>query len=686
MAELNRRRFLQIAGGTAAAAMLNESIARAAAIPAQGSTGTIQDIEHIVVLMQENRSFDQYFGSMKGVRGFGDPRPVLQDNGKPVFYQSNGTKDILPFHPQVDDLGMQFVEGLNHDWAGGHQAYNNGKYDKWVPAKTTTTMSYMTRNDIPFHYALADAFTVCDAYHCSFIGATDPNRYYLWSGYTGNDGAGGGPVLGNQEAGYGWKTYPERLEAAGVSWKIYQDIGDGLNAAGSWGWISDAFRGNYGDNSLLYFNNYRNAQPGSALYEKARTGTNVKAGDGYFDKLRADVANGTLPQVSWITAPEAFSEHPNWPVNFGAWYISQVLDALTANPALWAKTALFITYDENDGFFDHVVPPYPPASSAWGLSTADVSKDLYAGGGGYAAGPYGLGPRVPMIVVSPWSKGGYVNSETFDHTSVIRFIEKRFGVQEPNISPWRRAVCGDLTSAFDFTRADATPAALPSTDAYLPPDHNAHPSYHPVPPATGTLPKQEAGAKPTRALGYAPYVDGNATVSTGKFTLTFSSGPTLGAHFHSTSGNRTDGPWPYTVEAGKTLSDTWSTSSSTGNQINLTVWGPNGFLRTWKGPAKKAGPEVTARHDAASGNLKLTLSNSGTAAVNLTITNAYGGASQTLRVAGGGTATYTADLTATGRWYDVKVVSDADTTFLRRFAGHVETGISGISDPAIKTV
>ncbi|MFI8264189.1 phosphocholine-specific phospholipase C [Streptomyces sp. NPDC085665] len=686
MAELNRRRFLQIAGGTAAAAMLNESIARAAAIPAQGATGTIQDIEHIVVLMQENRSFDQYFGSMKGVRGFGDPRPVLQDNGKSVFYQSSGTKDILPFNPQVTNLGMQFVEGLNHDWAGGHAAYNNGKYDKWVPAKTATTMAYMTRNDIPFHYALADAFTVCDAYHCSFIGATDPNRYYMWTGHTGNDGTGGGPVLGNQEAGYGWKTYPERLEAAGVSWKIYQDVGDGLNAAGGWGWISDSFRGNYGDNSLLYFNSYRNAAPGSALYEKARTGTNAKAGEGYFDRLRADVVNGTLPQVSWIAAPEAFSEHPNWPVNFGAWYISQVLDALTANPAVWAKTAFFITYDENDGFFDHVVPPYPPASAAWGLSTADVTRDLYAGGGGYAAGPYGLGPRVPMIVVSPWSKGGYVCSETFDHTSVIRFMEKRFGVQEPNISPWRRAVCGDLTSAFDFTKADATPAALPSTAGYVPPDHNAHPSYHPVPPATGTLPRQEAGGKPTRALGYAPYADGKANPSTGQFTLTFSSGPALGAHFHSTSGNRTDGPWPYTVEAGKTLSDTWSTSSSTGNQINLTVWGPNGFLRTWKGPAKKTGPEVTARHDAATGNLKLTLANSGTAAVDLTLTNAYGGATQTLRVAAGGTATYTADLSATGRWYDVKVTSAADATFLRRFAGHVETGTPGISDPAINTV
>ncbi|WP_030917605.1 phosphocholine-specific phospholipase C [Streptomyces sp. NRRL B-24720] len=686
MTELNRRRFLQIAGGTAAATMLNESIARAAAIQAQVSTGTIQDIEHIVVLMQENRSFDQYFGTMKGVRGFGDPRPVLQDNGKPVFHQSNGTKDILPFNPQVGNLGMQFVAGLEHAWAGGQQAYNKGKYNKWVPAKTDATMAYMTRNNIPFHYALADAFTVCDAYHCSFIGATDPNRYYMWSGHTGNDGTGGGPVLDNKEAGYGWTTYPERLQAAGVSWKVYQDIGDGLNAAGSWGWIGDAFRGNYGDNSLLYFNTYRNARPGSPLYEKARTGTDVKAGDGYFDLLRADVANGTLPQVSWIAAPEAFSEHPNFPSNYGAWYISQILNALTSNPAVWAKTALFITYDENDGYFDHVVPPYPPASASWGLSTADVSKDLYPGSSSFAAGPYGLGPRVPMIVVSPWSKGGYVCSETFDHTSIIRFMEKRFGVQEPNISAWRRAVCGDLTSAFDFTRADAAPAALPSTAGYIPPNHDEPAAYRPVPPATGTLPKQEAGSKPTRPLGYSPYVDGVRTLGTGKFTLTFSSGPTLGAHFHITSGNRTDGPWPYTVEAGKTLSDTWSTSADTGNQINLTVWGPNGFLRTWKGPTKQAGPEVTARHVGSTGNLTLALTNSGAAAVVLTLSSAYGSTTQAVTVDPGATVSHTVDLQTTGRWYDVTVTSNADTTFLRRFAGHVETGAPGVSDPAIKSV
>ncbi|SED43620.1 phosphocholine-specific phospholipase C [Streptomyces sp. TLI_105] len=683
MADLNRRRFLQLTGGAAAFTMLSESIARAAAIPAQGATGTIQDIEHIVVLMQENRSFDHYFGAMKGVRGFGDPRPVTLPSGKSVWNQSDGSKVTLPFRPTSDKLGMEYLQGLNHDWAGGQSAFNKGRYDNWIPAKTKATMAHLTREDIPFHYALADAFTICDAYHCSFIGATDPNRYYMWTGYVGNDGTGGGPVLNNAEAGYGWTTYPERLEAAGVSWKVYQDIGDGLNAAGSWGWINDAFRGNYGDNSLLYFNNYRNAQPGNPLYDKARTGTNAKAGEGYFDVLRADVQAGRLPQISWIAAPEAFSEHANWPANYGAWYIAQVLDALTSNPDVWARTALFITYDENDGFFDHVVPPYAPGSAAQGLSTVPTTLDYFGGKTGYVAGPYGLGPRVPMIVVSPWSTGGYTCSETFDHTSVIRFMESRFGVREPNISPWRRAVCGDLTSAFDFTRTQTQPAALPPTDGYYPPDKNRHPDFLATAPAVGAMPRQEPGAKPTRPLKYAPYVDGAADVTAGTYRLVFSGGPAAGAQFYVTSANRTDAPWTYTAEASKSIADTWNTKYSKG-LTDLTVHGPNGFLRRFRSPGKTAVPEVTARHDATTGDLALTFTNAGTTAT-VTVTNAYGGTPTTLSVPKGATVSHTVPLSASARWYDVTVTSSASTDYLRRLAGHVETGAAGTTDPGILT-
>ncbi|MDQ0384183.1 phospholipase C [Streptomyces sp. DSM 42143] len=683
MPDVNRRRFLQVAGATAAFSALSASIERAAALPANHRSGTIEDVEHIVVLMQENRSFDHYFGKLRGVRGFGDPHPVRLDSGKSVWHQAKGDgTEVLPFHPEADDLGMQFLEGLPHGWSDGQDAYHNGKYDRWLPAKGTTTMAYLTREDIPFHYALADTFTVCDAYHCSFIGSTDPNRYYLWSGHTGNDGEGGGPVLGNDELGYDWTTYPERLEEAGISWKIYQDIGDGLDAAGSWGWIDDAYRGNYGDNSLLYFNKYRNAKPGDPWYDKARTGTDVKNGDGYFDRLRADVKADRLPKISWIAAPEAFSEHSNWPSNYGAWYISQVLDALTSNPEVWAKTALFITYDENDGFFDHLVPPLPPKSAAQGRSTVDVSLDVYEGGAKHREGFYGLGPRVPMLVVSPWSKGGFVCSETFDHTSVIRFMERRFGVREPNISPWRRTVCGDLTSAFDFSRKDSRPARLPDTDAYEPPDRERHPDYRPTPPADPDMPRQERGLRPARPLRYVPHVDGAVDAAAGKFTLTFASGPRAGAAFLVTSGNRTDGPWTYTTEAGKTIADTWNSVYS-GGSYDLTVHGPNGFLRAFRGAGRATGAEVTARHTG--DDLRLTFTNAGSGTARLRVADAYGGRSRTVTVRPGATVHHTVGLARSRRWYDVTVTSESDPAFLRRLAGHVENGRPGVSDPAIVT-
>ncbi|ANW21555.1 phosphocholine-specific phospholipase C [Streptomyces clavuligerus] len=683
MADVNRRRFLQIAGATAGHAALSSSVERAAALPANRRHGTIEDVEHIVVLMQENRSFDHYFGALRGVRGFGDPRPYILDSGMSVWHQSDGAREVLPYRPDLDDLGMQFLAGLRHYWSDGHAAWNNGKYDRWLPAKSAGTMAHLTRDDIPFHYALADAFTVCDAYHCSFIGATDPNRYYMWTGHTGNDGAGGGPVLGNEEVGYDWTTYPERLERAGISWKIYQDIGDGLDAAGRWGWIRDAYRGNYGDNSLLYFNRYRDARPGDPLHDKARTGTDARRGEGYFDRLRADVVGGTLPQISWITAPEAFSEHPNWPTNYGAWYIARVLDALTADPAVWARTALFLTYDENDGYFDHVPPPFPPASAAQGRSGVDSSLDHFPGNGAYGAGPYGLGPRVPTLVVSPWSTGGYVCSETFDHTSLIRFMEARFGVAEPQISPWRRAVCGDLTSAFDFSLRKPRPVGLPATDAYEPPDGERHPDVVPVPPADPRMPVQERGSRPARPLPYAPLVDGASVPETGRFTLTFSGGPRAGACFLVTSANRGDGPWTYTTPAGGRLSDTWNSVHSQG-VYDLTVYGPNGFLRTFRGQNTAPGPEVTARHAAKRG-VELTMTNPTDTTCRLTLTNAYGGGRRTFTVRPGGQLRHTVELRGRRRWYDLTVVSSDDSRFLRRFAGHLENGTPGVSDPATVT-
>jgi phospholipase C len=688
MSNLNRRRFIQLAGGTAAATALSTSIARAAEIPAGRRTGTLRDVEHIVVLMQENRSFDHYFGTLRGVRGFGDPRPVALPNGKPVWYQSDGSKDVLPFHPDAKNMGLQFLEDLAHDWNSTHAAWNQGTYDNWVPAKSASTMAYLTREDIPFHYALADAFTVCDAYHCSLLGPTDPNRYYMWSGYVGNDGKGGGPVITNDELGYSWTTYPERLEQAKVSWKIYQDIGNGLDANGFWGWTSDAYIGNYGDNSLLYFDNYRNAKPGDPLYDKARTGTDSKSGQGFFDILKADATAGTLPQVSWIVAPEAFTEHPNWPVNYGAWYISQVLDALTANPEVWSRTALFITYDENDGFFDHVVPATAPGSPQQGASTVDTTGEILnpPAATGAAAGPYGLGPRVPMIVVSPWSKGGYACSQVFDHTSILQFIEKRFGVHEPNISPWRRTVCGDLTAAFDFAHPDASAPSLPGTAAYVPPDQLRHPDYVPTPPANPQLPRQEPGLRPTRPLPYDLSADARTDVSGGVLSIDFMSHGKVGANYHVTSATHAGGPWTYTVEGDRKLTGSWNVGADGKGRYDFTVHGPNGFLRRFTGRAGVAGTEISARDDRDACALRLALTNHGGSTARITIGNAYDGKrAVTYTIRPGAGAVHVAELQDTHGWYDLSVSSDQDGGYLRRLAGHVETGRPSVSDPAIAT-
>jgi phospholipase C len=682
MPEVDRRRFLQIAGGGAALSVLTPSIARAASIPAFRRSGSLADVEHVVVLMQENRSFDHYFGTMQGVRGYGDPHPAVLRNGKPVWHQPHGKPtspaEVLPFRPDLDDLGLAFLQDIDHGWESQHGAFAQGFHDQWVRAKSTpVTMAHLERNDIPFHYALADAFTVCDAYHCSLLGPTDPNRYYLWSGWVGNDGKGGGPVVDNAEAGYSWKTYPERLQKAGIDWRIYQDEGDGLDAAHAWGWtIADPFIGNYGDTSLLYFDSYRKSKPGDALYARARTGTTAKTGGAgtFFDLLAQDVQNDALPQVSWIVAPEAFTEHPNWPANYGAWYVSKVLDALTSNPAVWAKTALFLTFDENDGFFDHVVPPYPNVGGLSGDSTVGLAHELYQGKNG-KPGPYGLGVRVPMTVVSPWSTGGWVCSETFDHTSIIRFIEQRFGVHEPNITRWRRTVCGDLTSAFDFSRPTAFTPIPVNTSSYEPPANDTrHADYVPRVPAHQHLPHQEPGVRPSRALGYR--LDVEVTVSEHHLDFTIANGGRLGAQLQARSNDVAGAPFTYTVGAGHTLKPRIGAHG----RFDVSFHGPDGYFRRFAGDTSE--PVLETRTRRLDGHLEVTLRNRTDHALHVHVANAYDH-DRTVRVPKRSHTKVRVGLSRTHGWYDVLLTVKGQPHVVRALAGRVENGRPGTSDPQL---
>jgi phospholipase C len=687
----DRRTFLQLLSSAGVTAAFPSSIARALSIPANNRTGSINDVEHIVFMMQENRSFDHYFGTLRGVRGFGDPRAVQLPSGNPVWYQPNGGNSyVLPFHPGAPNLGLQFLEDLAHDWTTTHAAWNEGNNDQWVPQKGTTTMAHLTRSDIPYHYALADAFTVCDAYHCSLLGPTDPNRYHMWTGWVGNDGKNGGPVVDNAEAGYDWSTYPELLESAGVSWKIYQDIGEGLDASGFWGWTGDKpYIGNYGDNSLLYFHQYQNAPQGSSLAEKARTGTNILNSGTLFDIFKQDVSSGKLPQVSWLVAPEAYTEHPNWPANYGAWYVSQVLDILTANPDVWSKTAFFLMYDENDGFFDHVPPPVPPMSRAQGISTVDTTNEIFPGSSAYPAGPYGLGQRVPMIVISPWSKGGYVSSEVFDHTSLIRFIEARFGPQHPgitesNITKWRRAVAGDLTSAFNFVSPNDAKVPLPSTVAYLPPDNTRHPDYVPAPPTEQAMPSQEPGTRPARPVPYELSVEGHADLSQQTFRIEFGNTGRSTAVYHVRSGNTKTGPWTYTVQPGAEISDSWALSANPRGAYDLSVYGPNGFLRSFKGSTSGqnvANLDIETSYDNSVG-IKLEIRNLGETC-QVSILDLYSNDEITHTLKTGEELTKHWNLKKSYGWYDFVIEVNTDTSFQQHITGHVETGEESMTDPAI---
>lgn len=698
MQKPSRRQFMKLLGAGAVTAALPRSIQQALAVPAHHQSGTINDVKHIVILTQENRSFDHYFGTLRGVRGFADPRAVTLPSGLSVWQQPAATGTVMPFRPAVDNLGLTFLPDPPHGWNDSHAAWNNGNYDNWIANKGPTCMTYHTRQDIPYYFALADAFTICDAYYCSLMGPTDPNRYHLWSGWCGNDGNGGGPVITNAEVGYDWTTYPERLQQAGIKWKIYQDIGVGLDANGYWGWTQDPYIGNYGDNSLLYFHQYQNAQPGEPLADLAKTGTDIKQlnrdPSRLLDIFREDVRTGQLPQVSWIVAPEAFTEHPNFPANYGAWYISQFLDVLTSNPEVWSKTVFLINFDEAGGFFDHCIPPYPPQSIEQGASTVSTVNEIYPGDATHPSAPYGLGTRVPMLAVSPWSKGGWVNSQVFDHTSLIRFIEARFANEYPNlietnITPWRRAVAGDLTSVFDFKKTNKTIVSLPSIAAYLPTDLSRQADFTVIVPTNNAMPTQENGVRLARALPYELDAYSSVDLQTGMVTIDMINTGKATAVFHVRSSNSNEMPRSYTVEPNRLMTGSWDVRVNGYDQYDLTVYGPNGFFRQFKGnlqDATHANLNVRVKYVESGNGIKILIKNIGDLKGRVILTDVYTGHVREKWLNSTESVDFDWALQRSHGWYDFTINFDSDSAYRYQLAGHLENGTDSVSDPAMGNV
>ncbi|MEV1199675.1 phosphocholine-specific phospholipase C [Microbispora rosea] len=719
MPELSRRNFLGTAAAVTGAAAVGVALPNASAAAATTQKkpghppkpyGDIRDIKHVVVIMQENRSFDHYFGALKGVRGFGDRSTIVLPGGKTVWEQpktlTDGADTQYPWRlsgaktwsgatPPSAELGAANYGGTSHGWTDQHGAWYGGLMNGWYYAKGgPTTLGYLDRHDLPFHYALADAYTVGDAYHCSVLSATGPNRTFLWGGTINADHKHGSFTAydGGDERGkfLPWESYAETLQAAGVSWRVYQCADD------------------YGDNGLEYFNTFAKldptqggtAAPGDVYYDNGVknvpepvTGLSGNA-DNLIAAIRADVLGGTLPQVNWVVNNQFFSEHPVTAPSNGAYFLRGVLEALNADPDVFNSTLVIINYDENDGQFDHVPPPVP----APGEADEFVSGTMAAYGVTEPL-PVGLGFRVPLILISPWTRGGWVTSEVSDHTSVIQLIEKWTSALgkpaiSPNISEWRRKVCGDLTTAFDFAKPVYGMPDLPETGPLIPETR-----YTPL-PGDNTMPTQEEGTKRARPLPYQP--NANLTGFTGAVAnLTFSNDApfvTKASHFavyNNRAGLPTLAQYPaafpgqYTVAAKSTMSGTGAVGSSADDTAyDITVTGPNRFLRRFVGDVATAGKDLVVEADYYDGKstknpkLKLWLRNNGDTRVTFTIThnNYNSGKPQTVKVNAHGKEAWTVNpVKESDGWYDVTVTADNDEGWSQRFVGHLETGEASIT-------
>ena len=611
-------------------------------------TGTIADVRHVVIFMQENRSFDHYFGSLHGVHGYGDHVTLTLTNGNSVLYQPSGSGYELPFHSTI-----QCLSDLDHSWGATHNAINSGWNNGWVSAKGTETMAFYNRSDIPYYYALADNFTICDEYHCSILTSTDPNRVFFMTGWNDPDDLGGGPLIDNTEpsAGWGtnWVTYPEMLQKAGVSWKIYQ--------------ASD----NYDDNALNWFAAYKNAATGTPLYNNGEVfAPSIQSGSGFpadltnlVSEFKNAVISNTLPSVSWIIGPDVGSEHPSWSPEDGEILTKGLLDALASNPSVYNSTVFILNYDENDGFYDHAVPINPPAGT-----TNEFNGGL----------PYGLGIRVPCIIISPWSTGGYVCSQVFDHTSVIRFLEKWTGVKDPNISAWRRQVCGDLTSAFNFTQLNTNyPGALT-----LATENDCASGSTASPPGTQTVPTQESGTLLERPLPYQPNATPMLNAGANTFSINLTNSGAAAMHFTIyANAYSAIAPLPYDVNSSNAASSSFSTSGTGGN-YDFSCYSANGFLRRFAGnmTADAGKIESVSYLNPTADGVKITLANPGTTSVTFSVTNGwFANSLATYTVPAGSTNVVFLDASTNNGWYDLKVTASSDSLFVRRFAGHLETNV-----------
>ncbi|MGC4017307.1 MAG: phospholipase C, phosphocholine-specific [Luteolibacter sp.] len=826
----SRRDFLKhaamLSGGLGTFAAIPPSILKALEIqPADGST--FLDAEHVVILMQENRSFDHAFGSLRGIRGFEDPRAITLPDGNPVFLQTDSKGDTYaPFGLNIHESKATWMSCLPHDRGSQVAAGNKGKHDRWLKVKKSgtqaysempLTLGYYDRRDIPFYHAFADAFTICDQHFCSVQTCTTPNRLFLWTGTNRDPRDPKARVrLNNGQIDHAshadWTTFPERLEDLGVPWKIYQNE---LDIASGFQGPEDGWLGNFGDNPMEYFSQYHaEFHPAHSAYLKTRaavlkkkldtapapdeapekaqaardkaakelakieeelarcgpenfaklspreqsihkraftTNTSdpkqrevtkihyregqeerevfVPAGD-VLHQFRKDVDTGKLPTVSWLVAPENFSDHPSAPW-YGAWYVSEILNILTKNPEVWKKTIFILTYDENDGYYDHVPPFVPPHPDIAGSGTASAGLDTRLEFD-ERGNPIGLGYRVPLVIASPWSRGGNVCSQVFDHTSVLQLLETFLGhklskpVREPNISEWRRTVCGDLSSAFrphDGAK-DVNPLPLkrdevveqihrakfkgaPTSYKRFTPDEIADVRANPN--SSSFLPQQEPGGRPSRALPYELQAGGRFNREAGTFEITLEASDkafgtkAAGSPFHvyAPGGYRPDDAasytdaeftyerarrWAYAVKAGDRVTGSWPINAFEDSIYHLRTYGPNGFFREYRGDASDPKVEVACEYGSRSLNhLILTLSNQDSSLpVKVTLADtAYGMPPITKTLAPGETTQVPFDLTASSRWYDLEIQIDGAPKFSRRFAGRVETGEDSQSDPQI---